>query len=83
MSKKPGKRSLEAGWTVENVDVVILAQEPKLQAYKPKMKYYIAQLLNISQSQVNIKAGTNEGLGFIGAKEGIAAYAVVLLREHK
>jgi 2-C-methyl-D-erythritol 2,4-cyclodiphosphate synthase len=66
---------------VENVDVMILAQEPKLQEFKPKMKYHIALELNVDPSQVNIKAGTNEGLGYIGDKEGIAAYAVVLLRK--
>ncbi len=69
----------QAGWAIENVDVMILAQEPKLQAFKPKMRYHIAFELSIAETQVNIKAGTNEGLGFIGAKEGIAAYAVVLL----
>ena len=42
------------------------------------MKYHIARELKVDESQVNIKAGTNEGLGFIGAHEGIAAYAVVL-----
>ncbi len=71
----------EAGWVVENLDVIILAEEPKLQEYKPKMKYHIARILNVEQTQVNIKAGTNEGLGFIGAQEGIAAYAVVLLKK--
>lgn len=70
----------KAGWTLENVDVMILAQEPKLQAFKPKMRYHIASTLGLEESQVNIKAGTNEGLGFIGAKEGIAAYAVALLK---
>jgi 2-C-methyl-D-erythritol 2,4-cyclodiphosphate synthase len=70
-----------AGWAVENVDVVILAQEPKLQEYKPKMKHLLALELNIDPSQINIKAGTNEGLGFIGAKEGMASYAVVLLKK--
>jgi len=70
-----------AGWSIENVDVIILAQEPKLQEYKPKMKYHIAGELNIDPASVNIKAGTNEGLGFIGAKEGMAAYAVVLLNK--
>ena len=60
---------------------MILAQEPKLQEFKPKMKYHIAHELAIEPAQVNIKAGTNEGLGYIGAKEGIAAYAVVLLNK--
>jgi len=75
------QKAKEAGWTIENVDVVILAEAPKLKEYKPKMKYHIAHELSIDQAQVNIKAGTNEGLGFIGAKEGIAAYAVVLLKK--
>jgi len=69
-----------AGWAVENADVMILAEAPKLQDFKPKMKYHIALELGLEESQVNIKAGTNEGLGYIGAQEGIAAYAVVLLR---
>ena len=74
------QKAHDAGWAIENVDVMILAQEPKLQEFKPTMKYHIARELNIGQAQVNIKAGTNEGLGFIGAKEGMAAYAVVLLK---
>jgi 2-C-methyl-D-erythritol 2,4-cyclodiphosphate synthase len=75
------QKAHDAGWAVENVDVMILAQEPKLQEFKPKMKYHIARQLNIDGPQVNIKAGTNEGLGYIGAQEGIAAYAVVLLKK--
>jgi 2-C-methyl-D-erythritol 2,4-cyclodiphosphate synthase len=71
----------DAGWAIENVDVVILAEAPKLKDFKPKMKYHIALELKIEGPQVNIKAGTNEGLGYIGAAEGIAAYAVVLLRK--
>ena len=79
--KQVNKKVHDAGWAVENVDVMILADAPKLQEFKPKMKYHIARELGIDQAQVNIKAGTNEGLGYIGAKEGIAAYAVVLLKE--
>ena len=79
--KQVNQKIQEAGWAVENVDVMILAQAPKLQAFKPKMKYHIALALGIAQPQVNIKAGTNEGLGFIGAQEGIASYAVVLLKK--
>ena len=79
--KEVNAKVQKAGFGIANVDVVILAQEPKLQAFKPKMKYHIAQTLGIDQAAVNIKAGTNEGLGFIGAQEGIAAYAVVLLEK--
>ena len=79
--KQVSQKAHDAGWAVENVDVMILAQEPKLQEFKPKMKHHIALELNIDRTQVNIKAGTNEGLGYIGAQEGIAAYAVVLLKK--
>lgn len=75
------KKVRDAGWSIENIDVMILAQDPKLQKYKPKMKSFIADQLGIEGPRVNIKAGTNEGLGFIGAQEGMAAYAVVLLKK--
>ncbi len=70
----------QGGWSVDNVDVMILAQEPKLKAYKTKMKEQMAKDMGLDAGQVNIKAGTNEDLGYIGAGEAIAAYAVVLLR---
>lgn len=79
--KQVVQKAHDAGWVVENVDVMILAESPKLQEFKPKMKYHIALELGIDQTQVNVKAGTNEGLGYIGAQEGIAAYAVVLLKK--
>ena len=79
--KQVNQKIHDAGFDVENVDVVILAEAPKLQDFKPKMKYHIALELGLKEAQVNIKAGTNEGLGYIGAKEGIAAYAVVLLKK--
>ncbi len=78
--KQANQEVNDAGWVVENVDVMILAEEPKLQEYKPKMRFHIAFELAVDEAQVNIKAGTNEGLGVIGKKEGIAAYAVVLLK---
>ncbi len=67
------------GWGIGNVDISIIAEEPKLKAYKSQMRQNIAAVLKIVEDQVNVKAGTNEGLGFIGNKEGIAAYAVALL----
>ncbi len=80
--KQANQEANDKGWVVENVDVMILAESPKLQEYKPKMRFHIAFELAVDEAQVNIKAGTNEGLGAIGKKEGIAAYAVVLLRGH-
>ncbi|MDE2028211.1 MAG: 2-C-methyl-D-erythritol 2,4-cyclodiphosphate synthase [Candidatus Omnitrophica bacterium] len=79
--KEVRQKAAAAGWAVENVDVVILAQAPKLKEFKPKMKYHMSRLLGVEEARVNIKAGTNEGLGYIGAHEAIAAYAVVLLKK--
>jgi 2-C-methyl-D-erythritol 2,4-cyclodiphosphate synthase len=70
----------KAGWLVANVDVMILAEAPKLKGYKPRMKQHIAGQLHIDAGCVNIKAGTHEGVGPVGAGEAMAAYAVVLLR---
>lgn len=74
-----GKR----GFQINNVDTVILAQEPNLKAYKEKMRRTISAELAIDEDFVNIKATTNEGLGFIGRGEGIAAYATVLLTKKR
>jgi 2-C-methyl-D-erythritol 2,4-cyclodiphosphate synthase len=67
------------GYRIGNIDVIVLAQEPKLTAFKKRMASCIARILKIAAGQVNIKAKTNEGLGAIGKKGAIAAYAVVLL----
>jgi 2-C-methyl-D-erythritol 2,4-cyclodiphosphate synthase len=77
--KTTNQKVNDTGYKVANVDVMILAEEPKLQDYKSKMRFHIAFELAVDEAQVNVKAGTNEGLGFIGAKEGIAAYAVATL----
>jgi 2-C-methyl-D-erythritol 2,4-cyclodiphosphate synthase len=77
--KKVNDLVTDAGYKVSNVDVVILAEEPHLKEHKAKMRFHIAFELAIDEDCVNIKATTNEGLGFIGKKEGIAAYASVLV----
>lgn len=69
----------QAGYVVCNVDAVIEAQEPKLAPFIGQMNASIARTLNLSASQVNVKATTTEGLGFVGRKEGIAAHAVVMI----
>jgi 2-C-methyl-D-erythritol 2,4-cyclodiphosphate synthase len=68
-----------AGYAVQNVDVTILAERPKLKAFKPAMAQAIAAMLQIGVEQVNVKAGTNEGCDAIGRGEAIASHAVVLL----
>lgn len=67
------------GFRVGNLDVVVQAEEPKLKDFKAQMKRTIATALTVEESFVNIKATTQEGLGAIGNKEGIAAFATVLL----
>ena len=67
------------GFSVSNVDAVIVAQKPKLAPFLPLMRERIALALEIDPERVNIKATTEEGLGFTGTEEGIAAYAVSLL----
>ena len=66
---------------VGNVDVTILAQRPKLKDYIPLMRDNLAQALKLPADRVNVKATTEEGLGFTGSGEGIACHAVCLLEE--
>ena len=70
---------LKEGYKVNNIDATSAAQQPKIAPYIKAMNENIAQTLKIEASQVNVKATTTEGLGFVGNKEGIAAYAIVSL----
>ena len=66
-----------------NIDSVIIAQEPKLAPYRKQMIKNIADMLEIDETRINIKATTEEGLGFTGRKEGIAAHAVALIQQYE
>ncbi|MGH8460959.1 MAG: 2-C-methyl-D-erythritol 2,4-cyclodiphosphate synthase [Stenotrophobium sp.] len=66
-------------WRVGNADLTLIAEVPRVAAHTPKMVSALAQDLGIDESRVNIKATTNEGMGHIGRREGVAAHAVVLL----
>jgi 2-C-methyl-D-erythritol 2,4-cyclodiphosphate synthase len=66
----------EPGWRVVNVDVSVLAERPRLSPFKAAMAERLATALGVAASAVNVKAKTNEGMGFIGRGEGIAALAV-------
>jgi 2-C-methyl-D-erythritol 2,4-cyclodiphosphate synthase len=70
-----------AGYRVGNIDVTVLAQAPKLKPYIPQMSENIAAKLGIEVGRVNVKATTEEGLGFTGAMQGMACHAVCLLEE--
>ena len=67
------------GWSVSNIDATIIAEKPKLSPYVTEMCGNVAADLDLSPTQVNIKATTTEGLGFVGREEGIAALAVAML----
>ena len=71
----------DSGFSVGNVDAVIIAQKPKMAPHIPQMKKNLAEAMGISENRVNIKATTEEGLGFTGREEGIASQAVCLLKE--
>ena len=71
----------ERGWSVGNVDATVIAQRPKLASYIPQMRENLARRMGVELEQVNVKATTEEGLGFTGSGEGIAAHAVVLLEK--
>jgi 2-C-methyl-D-erythritol 2,4-cyclodiphosphate synthase len=71
------------GLRIGNVDVTVLAERPKVAPYRQTMRERIAALLKVDRRQVNVKATTTEGLGFLGRAEGIAAQATVLLLEGK
>ena len=71
----------EKGFAVVNIDAVLLAQAPKVGPYRPQMAANIAAALGIDPEQVNVKATTEEGLGFTGDGSGMAAHAVVLLEK--
>lgn len=73
------KRLHAEGWKLGNADITVLAQAPKLAPHIEKMRIILADAMQSEVSQVSVKATTEEGLGFTGAKEGIAAHAVVLI----
>ena len=76
-------RIREAGYEVGNVDATVIAQKPKLAPHIPAMREIVAKTLGVDLDQINIKATTEEHLGFSGREEGIAAHAVCLLEKSR
>ena len=68
-------------WKIINIDATIIAEQPKLGSYFPKMETLVANTTNTPSDSVNIKAKTADGLGALGNSEGIAAYAVALIEK--
>ena len=75
-----GRLIREAGYSIENIDVTIIAQRPKMRPHIDTMRRNIKEALGIELDQINVKATTEEGLGFTGSEEGISAQAICLLR---
>ena len=75
------RRIAAAGWAVQNVDVTIIAQAPKIAPHIPQMRATLADIIGIPAADVSVKATTTERLGFEGRKEGISALATALLTQ--
>jgi 2-C-methyl-D-erythritol 2,4-cyclodiphosphate synthase len=75
-------RLLQSGWSVRNVDAVLVAQRPRIAAFVPEMRRRIAESLGVQQDQVSVKATTTEGMNAEGRGEGISAQAVALIERH-
>ncbi len=71
----------ESGFKIINIDCILIAEEPKIASYRQQILNNIADTLSISINNVNIKATTNERMGFVGRGEGIASLATVLIDE--
>ena len=76
-----GQKVAQKGYRVSNIDVTMIAQKPKLKDYISRMEENIASALGLDPEQVNVKATTEEKLGFTGTGEGMACHAVCLLEE--
>ena len=67
------------GWAVSNVDVTVICESPKIANYSDAMRRRLSEVLGVSENAVSVKGKTNEGMGWIGAEEGLAVHAVALL----
>lgn len=79
--KEVSKLIMEKNYKIVNIDSIIIAQSPKMAPYIETMKENISNILGIHENQINIKATTEEGLGFTGRKEGIAAQSICMIEE--
>lgn len=77
--KRSNELIKEAGYRIGNIDSTVCLELPKLKPHSHEMQKVIAEILELSENQVSIKATTSEKMGFVGREEGIAAYATVLL----
>ena len=81
--KQVRQKVLEVGYTIVNIDSVVMAEKPKLKPYVQAIRNKLADVLNCVVGQISVKATTTEKLGFVGKEEGIAVQAIVLLEQTK
>jgi len=74
-----GELLAQRGWTVVNVDVVVVCESPKVGPLAPRMRQRLGGALGVSPSTISVKGKSNEGLGWIGAGEGLAVHAIALV----
>lgn len=72
----------ENNWVIENIDSTICLQKPKINPHIPTMKSCLAEVMEIPEEDISIKATTTERLGFVGREEGVSAYATVLISKY-
>lgn len=77
-----GKLLDEKGYIIENIDATIIAQKPKMRPYIDEMRYNMAEALCLEEEQINVKATTEEGLGFTGSGEGISSQAICAVEKY-
>ena len=75
------QKIMNDGWKIENIDTIIILQNPKVLKFVPKIKTKLSQILHISESQMSVKATTTDHLGFIGKEMGWASQAIALLKK--
>ncbi|MDD5568048.1 MAG: 2-C-methyl-D-erythritol 2,4-cyclodiphosphate synthase [Candidatus Omnitrophica bacterium] len=71
------------GYKISNVDTIIIAEEPKMSPFKDEIRESLSKIMGIDKDRVGVKAKTNEGLGELGRKEGIASFATVLIQKER
>ncbi|MGI6359300.1 MAG: 2-C-methyl-D-erythritol 2,4-cyclodiphosphate synthase [Bacillota bacterium] len=77
-----GRLLAGAGWRIVNVDATVIIERPKLAPHIPVMRQRLARSLGVASDQISVKAKTNEGMGFVGREEGVAAIAVAEVKRN-
>ena len=75
------QKTIDSGWEIENIDTIVILQNPKISEFIPQIKIKLSQIIHISENQISVKATTTDHLGFIGKEMGWATQAIALLKK--